>query len=151
MKKSEEMLYARIATEVCKYFHSVKMPLARLVEMFWDTAHFRSGFDVKYSDDEGRGGIFALPKPIFEEMKRRLGFGKKVSPLDPFANIEAAVAYVAWLFEKYEEFAPDEYERIKIAFFAIDAGYFSVKFALEKCKKPVYFEQILAVVNSCSG
>ena len=148
MNPSDKIWYAYIAVQAYKYFADAQIPCERVIKMLWNTAEMRSGFDAKYCDDDC-SGFFALPQPVFEEMKRRLDFDKNVSPFDPVANIEAAVAYIAWLFEKYAEFVPDENERLKIALLALDSGYFRVKFALEKCRKPVVLEQVAAITNCC--
>ncbi len=147
MNPSKKTLYAYIAAAVCRYFGNVKIPCTKVIKMFWEFAEMRSNFNLAYSDEQGRSGIFALSQNIFSEMKRRLNFDKNVSPFDPIANIEAAIAYLAWLFEKYEKFASDENERLKIALLAFDEGYFKVKFALEKCRKPVVLEQVAVVAN----
>jgi len=144
MKLSQKVWYAHIAAAVCGCFADAKIPRAELIEMFWDAAESRSGFDTKYCDSDGRAGLFALPKSVFDEMSRRLRFSVGTSPKDPLANIEAAVGYIRWVFDKFSSYVEDERERLKIAFLSLDGGFFRTKFAIERCRKPVRASQVEA-------
>lgn len=141
------MWFAQIATITTEYFTAEINQNTRFLQWFYASVEARSGFEPHYSDERGRYGLFALSMPIFDEMKRRLQMSKKVSPHDPIANIRAGIAYLRWLFDRYESAVPDIDERMKCALFALDAGYFHVKFALEKCAKPTTFAQLVVLAQ----
>ena len=141
------MWFAQIATIATEYFTAEIEKNPRFLQWFYASVEVRSGFEPRYSDEQKRNGLFALSMPIFDEMKRRLQINGKISPHDPIANIRAGIAYLRWLFDRYETAVPDIDERIKCALFALDAGYFHVKFALEKCAKPATFAQLVILVR----
>jgi len=143
----EHIWLAHIFAEANKLFPKEIAENPSFSVHFWAAAKKRSGFNPSYSDESGHYGLFAISKAIFDEMRHRFNWSKKVSPFDPFANIVAAVGYLRWLCDRYEQFVPDTDERVKCAFLALDAGYFRVKFALEKCLLPATFQQVKALTS----
>jgi len=115
---------------------------------FVATADIRSGLNPKFSDGNGKCGLFALRNQLFQEFAIRLGLDIDSSIFDPNANTTVAVEFIRWCYERFEKSQLNQLDRLLLAILSLEVGYFRIKRAISQCSPPHSLPQILDVLGS---
>ena len=115
---------------------------------FVATADIRSGLNPKFSDGNGKCGLFALRNQLFQEFAIRLGLDIDSSIFDPNANTKVAVEFIRWCYERFENSRFNQLDRLLLAILSLEVGYFRIKRAISQCSPPHSLPQILDVLGN---
>ena len=115
---------------------------------FVATADIRSGLNPKFSDGNGKCGLFALRNQLFQEFAIRLGLDIDSSIFDPNANTTVALEFIKWCYERFEKPHLNQLDRLLLAILSLEIGYFRIKRAISQCSPPHSLPQSLDVLGN---
>ncbi len=146
MKSCEVLWVSRVVSAALRHFPGECGDDPHFPLWFVAAAKVRSGLCPSFSGEKG-SGMFALSDEVFGEMRWRLRIPDGVSPLDPEANIDAALGYIRWLFDHFAEAAATPDDALMMSLSCLDGGLLRALRALRGLRAPVRFSQFAAFVG----